>query len=326
MQQAFLDAQGFQCGFCTAGMVLTAASLDAEPTRRPAECAQGQPLPLHRLSRHPRRHRGRSPCRRNPSRAAQPAPMCRRRAGPALVRGEARFTMDVAIEGLLHMKLLRSPHRPCAHRADRYEGRAGALPGVHAVLTYEDSPQRLFSTARHELATDDVDDTMVLDRVMRFVGQRVAAVVAESEGEAEAASALIDVEYELLPAVFDPERAMAPGAPVLHRKDASSRIRDPERNLVAEVHGHIGDVEAGFAEADVVHEGVYVSQRVQHAHLETHGAIGWLDAEGRLHIRTQHADAFSDARRALRALSTCRAKRCACSASASAAVSAASRR
>ena len=71
---------------------------------------------------------------------------------------------------------------------------------------------------------------------------------------------------------------MRPGAPVLHDKPPSSRIANPQRNIVAELHGHIGDVEAGFAEADVVHEGVYAVQRVQHAHLETHGAIGWLDA------------------------------------------------
>src|SRR6202042_2480070 len=113
----------------------------------------------------------------------------------------------------------------------------------------------------------------------------------ESEREAEAACALIDVEYECLPAVFDPELAMAPGAPVLHPKDAASRIKDPRRNLVAELHGHIGDVEAGFAEADVIHEGVYVSQRVQHAHLETHGAIGWLE-QGRLHIRSSTQTPF----------------------------------
>ena len=95
-----------------------------------------------------------------------------------------------------------------------------------------------------------------------------------------------------MPAVFDPEEAMRPGAPLLHDKPASSRIADPKRNIVAELHRHVGDIEAGFAEADVVHEGVYATQRVQHAHLETHGAIGWLDAGGRLCIRTSSQTPF----------------------------------
>ena len=85
---------------------------------------------------------------------------------------------------------------------------------------------------------------------------------------------------------------MRPGAPLLHDKPASSRIADPKRNIVAELHSHVGDVEAGFAEADVIHEGVYAVQRVQHAHLETHGAIGWLDEDRRLHIRTSTQTPF----------------------------------
>ena len=208
-----------------------------------------------------------------------------------MVTGRARYTMDVAIDGLLHMKILRSPH-PSARIARIDASAALAAPGVVAVLTHQDAPTRLFSTARHELPTDDPDDTLVLDPVMRFVGQRVAAVVAESEAAAEAACDLIQVIYDLMPAVFDPEEAMRPGAPLLHDKPASSRIADPKRNIVAELHRHVGDVEAGFAEADVVHEGVYATQRVQHAHLETHGAIGWLDAGGRLCIRTSSQTPF----------------------------------
>jgi CO/xanthine dehydrogenase Mo-binding subunit len=157
---------------------------------------------------------------------------------------------------------------------------------VQTVLTYEDSPQTLFSTARHEVRAIDPDDTLVLDPVVRFIGQRVAAVVADSEGAAEEGCRRLKVDYELLPAVFDPDAAMRPGAPILHDKGPEARIVYPQRNIVANVDGSHGDVDAGFAAADVVHEGTYFSPRVQHAHLETHAAIGWLDQAGRLNIRS----------------------------------------
>ncbi|MCS0502659.1 molybdopterin-dependent oxidoreductase [Ancylobacter mangrovi] len=295
MQRAFLDAQGFQCGFCTAGMVMTAAALNQ---------AQKQDLPnalkgnLCRCTGYraiadalagvasveedrPGGSSGRS----------LPAP-----AGPDIITGTARYTMDVLpqgeLAGLLHMKILRAPHAHARIRAIDAAA-ARALPGVVTVLTHEDAPPRLFSTARHHHPTDDVDDTRVLDDVVRFAGQRVAAVVATSEAVAEAARALIEVDYEILPAVLDPDAAMAPGAPRVHGdKDASSRIADIARNVVAEVHGGVGDVEAGFAEADIVHEATYETQRVQHAHLETHGAIGWQDDEGRLTLRTSSQTPF----------------------------------
>ena len=113
----------------------------------------------------------------------------------------------------------------------------------------------LFSTARHENRLDDPDDTLILDPVLRFIGQRVAAVVATTEAAAEEACRRIRVDYDVLPAVFDPADAMAPGAPVLHDKGRDSRIYAPERNLAAALHGGSGDVAAGLAEADAVHRG-----------------------------------------------------------------------
>jgi CO/xanthine dehydrogenase Mo-binding subunit len=160
-----------------------------------------------------------------------------------------------------------------------------AVPGVRDVLTWRECPERRFSTARHELDEDDPLDTRVLDGVVRFIGQRVAAVVADSEAAAEEGCRRLAVNYEPLPAVFDPEAAMQPGAPALHGSDAKG-IADPARNILAEVHGHIGNVDAGFADADAVHEAVYETQRVQHAHLETHAAIAWVDTGGRLNVRS----------------------------------------
>ena len=149
--------------------------------------------------------------------------------------------------------------------------------------------------------------------MVRFAGQRVAAVVADSVATADAACALIRVDYEIRPAVFGPDAALAAGAPVLHPDveplragtagpagQAGGAGHDssttggaalPARNVAAEVHGHLGDVDAGFAEADAVYEGTFGSQRVQHVHLETHAAIGWLDG-GRLVLRTSSQTPF----------------------------------
>jgi putative selenate reductase molybdopterin-binding subunit len=283
MQRAFLDAQGFQCGFCTAGMIMTAVSLNQ---------AQRQDLPQALKGNICRCTGYRSiddalAGRRNVGDADSagcghnvPAP-----AGPDVVTGKARFTLDVAIDGLLHMKLLRSPH-PYARIRMIDKTVALAVPGVQAIFTYEDAPPTHYSSARHENRTSDPDDTLVLDNVVRFIGQRVAAVVADSEAAAEEGCRRLVVDYEPLAAVFDPEAGMRDGAPVIHDKGPESRIGNPQRNIVAEVHGGIGDVAAGFAEADEIREGTYFVPRVQHAHLETLCAIGWVDDQGRLNVRS----------------------------------------
>jgi CO/xanthine dehydrogenase Mo-binding subunit len=123
----------------------------------------------------------------------------------------------------------------------------------------------------------------VLDTVMRFAGQRVAAVVADTAAIAEQACGLIAVEYALLPAVLDPLAAEA--APPLHDKP-NARIHDPARNIAASLQGGCGDVAAGIAAAACVYEAEFSTQRVQHAALETHAAIGWLDQDGRLNLRS----------------------------------------
>jgi len=102
----------------------------------------------------------------------------------------------------------------------------------------------------------------------------------------------LKVDYEVLPAVFDPEEAMRPGVPIIHDKGPRARIDNPQRNIVAEIHGHVGDVEGGFAEADVVHEATYLTPRSQHAHLETHCAIAWMDETGRLNVRSSTQTPF----------------------------------
>ncbi|TXM68674.1 molybdopterin-dependent oxidoreductase [Methylobacterium sp. WL69] len=293
MQDAFLDAQGFQCGFCTPGLIMTAAALDQGQRRDLDTALKGN---LCRCTGYRAIRDAVAGTGHAEAPQACRAPVGRDVRAPAsagVVSGTAPYTLDVAMPGVLHLKVLRSPH---AHARIVAIDRAAALavPGVVAVYTHADVPQRRFSTGRHENPADDAPDTLILDSIVRFVGQRVAAVLAESEAAAEAGVAALVVTYEIRPALLDPDAALRPDAPLVH--DPADRASPPpgadapplsaHPNLAAEAHGAIGDVAVGFAQADLIHEADYVSQRVQHAALETHGALGWRDAEGRLVVRS----------------------------------------
>ncbi|WP_144713677.1 molybdopterin cofactor-binding domain-containing protein [Curtobacterium pusillum] len=287
VQRAFADAAAFQCGFCTAGFVVTASTFGPEDH-----------------ADHHRRLKG-NLCRCTGYRSIEDAlagvtntacagagdAIGRSVAAPAakrIVTGREEYTLDVRqTEGLLHLAVLGSPY-PHARIVSIDTTGAAALPGVHAVLTHEDDPGVLFSTGRHESRLDDPDDTRVLDRVLRFRGQRVAAVVADSVRTAEQAVALLRVEYEELPSVHDVDAARAPGAPLVHgeKTTAEHRIAEPDRNVVASLHGETGDVEAALATADATVDGVWSTPRVSHAALETHATRGSIDADGRLLLRT----------------------------------------
>jgi putative selenate reductase molybdopterin-binding subunit len=291
MQQAFLDAQAFQCGFCTAGMILTCASLNQAQRQDLGASLKGNLCRCTGYRAIEDALDGKTTIEGDAAGTAfgrsLPAP-----AGPQVVRGVARYTFDTEVEGLLHIKLLRSPH-PHARIVAIDKTAALATPGVHAVLSFEDAPGRLFSTARHERAWMDPDDTRVLDNVVRFVGQKVAAVIAESEAAAEEGCRRLKVDYDILPAVIDPAAAIASGAPVIHGdKTLAQRVTNAQRNIVAEAHGEYGDVAGALAQSAVTYEGTFITQRVQHAALETHGGIAWVDSSGILNVRSSTQTPF----------------------------------
>ncbi len=283
MQQAFKDAAGFQCGFCTAGMIMTAASLSEEDIKDLPRSLKGnlcRCTGYHAIE--DAVHGVKSIEEDAPGKSCGAGLLAP--AAEGIVTGKVRYTLDTEIEGLLHLKLLRSPHAHARVKAIRKDA-ALAVPGVVGVYTWEDVPHLLYTSATHDDYHVDPNDTYMLDNVVRFVGQRVVAVVAETEGAAEEGCRKVEIDYEILPAVFDPEKAMSKGAPVIHDKGADSRIRHPGRNILIEIHGNVGDVEAGFKAADAIHEGTYTTHRVQHTHLETHCSITWLEKD-RLIVRT----------------------------------------
>ncbi|HET8645717.1 MAG TPA: molybdopterin cofactor-binding domain-containing protein, partial [Vicinamibacteria bacterium] len=202
-----------------------------------------------------------------------------------LATGRGTFVDDVAMPGLLHAKILRSPH---AHaRIARIDAaHARAMPGVAAVLTHEDVPRVPYTTAGQGWPEPSPYDSVMLDHKVRFVGDRVAVVAAEDPEIARRACDAIKVEYEVLPAVLDPEHAMAPGAPVIHDQTDASGIRDAQRNLAAEIVAEVGRVEDGFAAAEKVLEGTYRVGYVQQSSIEPHITITWLDEDNRLVVRT----------------------------------------
>jgi len=285
IQQAFLDAHAFQCGFCAAGMIMTSASLPDDARKD---------LPFHlkgNLCRCTGYHsiedaiRGIGAVEEDRAGHVCPASLANPLAEP-IVTGNARYTMDVEMEGMLHLKVLRSPHahaRIVALRKDR----ALAVPGIRAIFTWQDVPRRPFTTACHDDFHVDPDDTYILDNVARFVGQRIAAVVAETEAAAEEGCRRLEVDYEILPAVFDADEAMLPGAPQIHGdKGVDFRIEAAARNVFKKIEAETGNVSAGFAAADAVYEGTFSMPKIQHAHMETHGTIAWRTSDGRIHVRT----------------------------------------
>jgi probable selenate reductase molybdenum-binding subunit len=325
MQQAFLEKQGFQCGFCTPGMIMSAekVTFESEGELRLAmrgnlcRCTGYQAVVDSILLGKEMEARqlegaGNAPPPNNQPQANHSLPQIGqsipKQDGPEIVTGKPVYTSDWEPAGLLHMKVLRSPH-PHARIRHINPEKAKNLPGVHLILTHQDVPRRAYTTAGHAAPVPDPLDHYVLDYKVRFIGDRVAAVVADSVAIAEKACQLIEVDYEILPHVVDPLEAMGreqPGsgqraagsgsgaqamtpplaAPILHDEPESSQIPDASRNIAGYVAMESGDLAQGFAEADRVLEKTYRLPAVQHTHLEPHVCTSWLDEEGTLVVRS----------------------------------------
>ncbi|MDD5089869.1 MAG: molybdopterin-dependent oxidoreductase [Candidatus Wallbacteria bacterium] len=209
--------------------------------------------------------------------------------GITLSCGMPKFVEDMPLKNPLCARILPSPY---AHAVieDIDTSDAEKLPGVLAVLTHKNVPRIVHTTAGQGYPEPSPYDTFILDRKVRFVGDRVAVVAAETPEIADEALSLIRVRYRELPSVLDPWKAMDPGAPVIHDEPEAyhpiSAKYDPQRNLAAEVKAVAGDLAAGEKEADFLVEGTYHAHYAQHCPIETHICAGELDHNNRLVLYT----------------------------------------
>ena len=266
---------------------MTGAALTDEQKARPAAVAQGQSLPLHRLRLHSRRvcRQSRTSRRDSPVKSqgtSVPNPFAR-----DIVTGHARYTTDVPPpDGMLHLKVLRSPH---AHARIKSidKSKALAVPGVVEVFTWEDVPRKLYTTAIHEDNRVDPDDTYVLDDVARFVGQRIAAVVADTRGGGRgrrAASWRSSTRSCRRSSI--PKRRCCPVRRGCTTRASSLARCIPSRTSSSNCTARSATSRPASREADAIYEETYYAPRQQHVHLETMQAISWRGEDGRYHVRT----------------------------------------
>ena len=311
LQQAFIDSGSVQCGYCTPAMILAARALLAK-NPDPSETEVREALsgvlcrctayvkPVQAVLRAAEMMRGTglsdhptvefepqiSDVDLIPERKVVGKPE-KKLDAEKLVQGKPAFTADLHMPDMLIARVLRSPFAHARITAID-TSKAKALPGVAAVLTWQDLPRVVYSTAGQSDPIPGPLDMVSLDNKVRFVGDRVAFVAAESAEIAEKALELIEVTYEELPAVIDPRFAMHPDAPRIHDEPDYVNFdkSDPARNLAASIRIDIGNPDQGFAEADRIFEEEYVVPKVQQAHIEPHVTLTYWDADDRLVIRT----------------------------------------
>ncbi len=208
--------------------------------------------------------------------------------------GSTLYAGDFSMPNMLHAKVLRSGE-PFARIKRLDVSKARAVPGVACVLTAGDLPDARLTTdmpgQTGQKRRAGSDAPVLASDIVRFVGEPIALVAAETLAIAERALELIEVDYEPLLGVFDPQEAMQPDAPVLYEPD----------NIVARWKIRKGDVQVGMSEADLVVENTFRVPFVEHAYLEPEAGLAWVDEQGVINIRvcTQVVEHFRSVARAV---------------------------
>ena len=288
LQKAFIKHGALQCGYCTPGQLMAAkALLDRNPDPSREEILTALSGNLCRCGTYPRIVKAIQGWREEVDSELDTAPRAdderdqerdhavvghgvTRYDAPDKVTGRTCYTGDLRLPDMIHGKILGST---IAHGIIKSidTSKARALPGVLDVITAEDVPDIWYgvSPARY-------DERILAGERVRYVGDEVAAVVAVDEQTAERALRLIEVEYEELPAVFDPDAAMAEDAPLIHPEDPRFA-----GNINTRVEWHFGDVEEGFAAAEHVRQMRIVGNRTYQAPIEPHATVARWEHHGR---------------------------------------------
>jgi xanthine dehydrogenase molybdenum-binding subunit len=285
VQQAYIDQGATQCGFCTPGFIMsTVALLEKKPNPSLKEIYDGHKWNICRCTGHNaiiravQQAAGQSvaalPAVKQPLNAiSRPLP---RPDAVEKVNGKGVYADDLYVDGMLHARALRSKY-PHARLLRVDVSKAQEHPGVVAALTAGDIP------GRKDCGVHEVDWPVLCYDKVRYVGDAIALVVAESEEIAAAALNLIEVDYEPLPVVTGPKEAALPDAPILHEHIAGHSA-SAHGNCLKHYHLENGDLAKGFAEADVTIEHEYRTQTVEHAFIEPEAGLAVPDPTGRITV------------------------------------------
>jgi putative selenate reductase molybdopterin-binding subunit len=286
IQTAFAENFASQCGYCTPGMIMTAKALLAD-NPRPTEDEVRQAIrgnlcrctgytkivdAIMAASGQVQVHHYR------PSEHEVVGKPLERTDSLEKVTGKAPYAYDMRLPGMVYGEILRSP-LPHARIVAIDTSAAEAMDGVLAVYTQADMPQNRYGAFVQ-------DETALADGVVRYQGEGIAAVIAVDEPTALRGLDAVDVEYDPLPGIFDPEEAMAEDAAQIHE--------GVERNIVAHNRVIGGDIDAGFDEADEVYEDRFITSRQCHTCMEPHGVVADYDPSGRVTLHMSSQSTFFD--------------------------------